>query len=367
MKLVLLNDGPGQASAYVADALAGIAGFGTVPEFLEACAVQDDLLAETARQFGEPFDRELGEPAAAAKTLRARLDARGYDVLDDPAAQRRQAESDADFDALLRTGQGEVLAQAGALAKVRQAMTKSAVAMSVAVAVAIGAAAAPDVAHAQSNALERLAKDALGGAAGAGLMGQFGKGRGRDAMRVIGGIAGVAVAESMQRPQQPPPGYPGNSAYPYPNQAYANPQAAGYGQNAGGTTPLSYDKQEKMAVQQRNYMVSRDAYARALLAAQSAEENRVLEPRSEEAAKLAAAAGGAAQTAGQRYNQVRSEFTNAYEVLARNGYVMQDFAYTYSLAQRPVSARDLAPRDMAGVPITPMQQARPAQTSGYEL
>lgn len=356
MKLVLLQDKPGRASAYSLETLAGVSGHGSVEEFLGACALRGELLQETAAQLGEPRDLEFGDYAAATKALRTRLEAQGFDVIDDPVKQQKEAERSAAFDSLLRMGQGEVLAQAGAMESIKRVMTRSAVALSAAAAIAIGGLAAPEAAHAQST-MERVAKDALGGAAGAALFGQFGKGRGKDVFRVLGAAAGVVTAESMQRPQQP-------QYQPYPNQPIpsygggypASPQYQQY--PTGGNVVMSPDKQEKMLIQQRSYMMARDTYARSLYNAQQAEENRVLDPHNSDAERAAAAAGSAAQSAGGRYNQVRGDFVNAYETMARNGYVMNDFAYSYSLAQRTVTARDISPREQ----VVSSAQAQPARS-----
>ena len=113
MRLVILNDGAGQASAYSLETLAGCAGHSSVDDFLAACRENETLLMETAQQMGEPFDREYGESNAASRELRQRLEARGYSAIDDPVTAQRREEDDREFESLLRYGQGEVLAQAG--------------------------------------------------------------------------------------------------------------------------------------------------------------------------------------------------------------------------------------------------------------
>jgi len=366
MRLVILNDGAGQASAYSLETLAGCAGHSSVDDFLAACRENETLLMETAQQMGEPFDREYGESNAASRELRQRLEARGYSAIDDPVTAQRREEDDREFESLLRYGQGEVLAQAGTLSHVKNSLTKSATAIAVAAMVAFGGLSVPNTAHAD-NSFERVAKDALGGAIGAGLLGQFGKGRGKTALQVVGAATGVVVAESLQHPQVQPNTQYQNTQYQngMNNQGYPQNGTPAYGQPGNGMTLLSYDKQEKMAIQERNFMASRDAYARALYNAQQAEENRVLDPHNDAEAKAAVAAGGAVQVAGQRYSQVRSEFAGAFEILARNGYAMNNFTYAYSLAQKPVSARDLNARDLAAVTAPIQPDARPTR-SGFE-
>lgn len=272
------------------------------------------------------------------------------------AAQQKQ--KDTDFDRQLQAARVSVLAQAGRSETVKKSFTASAAALVAAAMFAVSMA--PQQAHAGDITFERIAKDALGGAAGAALFGQFGKGRGRDAMRVIGAVAGVAVAESMQQPK--PQTYTFSMS---PGQGFSMQQNGGQNMVSGpalvgGTEILSQDKREKLAAQERSALAARDVYARALHTLQQAEENQVLSPRSKSAQQETSAANSAAQSALQQYATARADFMNACEFMAKRGYDMQEFAYNYSLMQRTVTAKDMHPRDMAEIDVQRRQYAAPA-------
>lgn len=260
--------------------------------------------------------------------------------------------SGADFDELLRTGQSAVLAQAGRFGALKKTLTKGGTAIALAALLMVGVA--PPEAHADST-MERIAKDALGGAGGAALFGQFGKGRGRDAFRLIGAVAGVAAAEALQRPQQtytvtasPTQGFSMQQQGGAAPMQYAN---NGNGALIGGVEPLAPEKREKIAAQERGAFAARDTYARSLYTLQQAEEGQVLNPRSKTATQDVANANSAAQAALQQYATARSDYMNACEFMAKRGYDMHEFAYNYSLLQRQVTAKDMNTRDLAAVEV----------------
>lgn len=260
------------------------------------------------------------------------------------------------FDQLLKSGQTSVLAQAGRFGAVKKSLTASAATLVTAAMLAVSAA--PQQAHA--GGFERIAKDALGGAAGAALFGQFGNGRGRDAMRVVGAVAGVAVAESLQQPK-PQQTYTFSAS---PSQGFSfqqnNPGLSGSSSTlSSGTEPLSLDKREKLGIQERNALQARDAYARSLYTLQQAEESQVLNPRSKTAQQELSTANSAAQTALQQYAAARGDFMNACEFMGRRGYDVQEFTHSYSLLQGQVTARDMHPKDMAEIEVQRRPSAQP--------
>lgn len=262
------------------------------------------------------------------------------------------------FDALLRSGQGIVLAQAGRMNTLSQSLTKSATALAVAAMVAI-AGVTPKVAHADNFSFERIAKDTLGGAAGAGLLGQFGKGRGKQALRVVGAVAGVAVAESLQQPRQQVFSFSTNPS----QQQVVMPQPT-FQPNlppspTGGSEQMAPEKYSRMVAQEQSALSSRDAFARSLFTLQQSAENQVLNPRSKAAMQEYTNANTGAQVAQQQYATARNDFMKAYEYMASRGYDMQNFAYSYSLLQRQVTEKDMHSRDMAEVEIQQQPYARP--------
>lgn len=348
--LKLRND---RFGAFSADLLAGCAGFGTAAEFLDACRREPDLMfqqAETAEYlFGED-----GPEDKAVKALQERLAAAGHTAIAGfPVTPVSVA--DREFEKLARAGQGVVLAQASRIESFRRSMTTAALGLATAVALAVGGIGTPQ-AHAAD--FDRIAKDFIGGAAGAALGGQFGKGRGKTVMQVVGAAAGVAVAESMQRQQQQPPGYggPGYSGGGYNSPSYGGP-------SAGGNVPLAFDAREKLGQMERSALMARDGYARSLAAVQQAEDARVLSPNDKNVYQASAAANSTSQAQGQLYNQARSEFVNAYEHLARRGYDVHEFSYSYSMTQQNVSSRDVNYRDMRGTAMPP--PAARSQNVGY--
>lgn len=266
------------------------------------------------------------------------------------------------FDQLLKSGQASVLAQAGRFGSVKKSLTATAATLVTAAMLAVSVA--PQNAHANGT-LERIAKDALGGATGAAIFGQFGKGKGRDAMRVIGAVAGVTVAESLQRPQ------PQTQTYTFSSSAYqggsVQPSNSGFslfGSGSSlpsGTEPLALDKREKLSIQERNAMQARDSYARSLFTLQQAEENQVLNPRSRAAQQELSAASSTAQVALQQYAAARGDFMNACEFMGRRGYDVQEFNHSYTLLQGQVTARDMHPKDMAEIEV----QRRPSLQPAY--
>jgi len=81
------------------------------------------------------------------------------------------------FDQLLKSGQTIGACPGRRFAAVKKSLTASAATL--VTAAMLATSVAPQAAHAGDFTFERLAKDALGGAAGAGLFGQFGKGAAR--------------------------------------------------------------------------------------------------------------------------------------------------------------------------------------------
>lgn len=269
-------------------------------------------------------------------------------------------DKEARFEQLLRSGQGAVLAQTGRLDSLRKSLTKSATVIAVAAMVAI-AGAAPEAAHAENLTFERIAKDALGGAAGAGLLGQFGKGRGKQALRVVGAVAGVAVAESLQQPRQPQQVFSFSTSQPQQQVVMQQPAFQQYAPPTptGGTEQMLPEKYSRMVAHEQAALTSRDSFARSLYTLQQAAENQVLNPRSNTAVQEYSNANTAAQVAQQQYTTARNDFMKAYEYMASRGYDVRNFAYSYSLLQRQVTEKDMHSRDMAGVEIQQQPYARP--------
>lgn len=334
---LIRHEGPKGASAYSLSLLAGCAGFASADEFVEACRDDEALLDNTARQ-AEPFIHEEGASNDAAyQEVKLRMQALKLEIAVDLPAQRG-LKAEQEFEELLRAGQGAVLVQASRLDAFRRTMTTAALALATSAALAL--TSVPQEARAEG--FDRFAKDALGGAVGAVIGGQFGKGNGRTAMQVVGALIGVGVAESLQNPKQPDA-----AAAQSPQQSDAMRQAAvrQSGVVTGGSEVLSPDKRDKMSYLERNTLASRDEYAKSLVTAQQAEDNRVLAPRDQDAYDRAVSANSTAQTYGQRYNQARSDFDNAYEYLAGRGYDVREFSYTYLLTQKQVSTKDASYRE----------------------
>lgn len=342
MNLVIIKDGPNRVSAYSTELLAGCAGYPGASEFLDACRNDQKLALDTAAQIGEPFDLQQGMDALAV--LRERLDESGHKV-DASFSTTPPPRVSSAFEGLLRAGQATVLAQVARLPDARKAMTTAAAAMATTVLVSM--AAAPE---AKAADLGRYAKDSMGALIGGAIMHNFGKGKGKVALTAFGAAAGVAIAEEMQKPRQPtPPNYgQGNASY--------QPSSVG---GMGGTEGMPADLMGKMATQQQNTLMLRDQYARALYVAQMAEDNRVVDPHNKALVEAATLANSMTRAPEQRYLQARSDFISAYEHLARRGYDVHDFAITYAMMQKQVTARDMSPQDMSG--IRPRQPAQVSQ------
>lgn len=361
MNYVILHDGPKQASAFSVSLLAGCAGYATEAEFLEACDKNEDLLMDTSRQVDPVIREEGSSDEVAAQNLRQSLQAQGCDLVEGFSAYPRSA-ADKDFEQALRGAQAAVLVQASRLPGIRKAMTTAAVALATSVAIAFSGAAP----EAHAAGIEQIAKDTLGGVLGAAVGSQFGKGRGRVAMQVLGAAAGVAAAEAMQRPQPTPaPSYGSYGSSGYPSMSQNNNQL---GTVVGGTEILTPDKHEKMIALERNTLQTRDAFARSLADAARAEDDRVLDPHDRNAYQMSLRASTTTQTYNQNYAQAKNDFVNAYEYLARRGYDVHEFSFTYSVAQRQVTARDVSYRDMRGVsPAEPVAQPRAAILNANSL
>lgn len=343
MNLMIVKDGPGQASAYSAELMAGCSGYPAAEEFVAAYRDNERLAVEIARLVGEPFDQEKG--ANAATVLKERLVANGHAVNATFSGTPKPKVSQT-FEGLLRTGQAAVLAQVSRLPTARKAMTTAAMAMASTVLMSFGTAP-----EAQAADLGRYAKDSIGGIIGGAIMHNFGKGKGKTALTALGVAAGVAIAEEMQKPRNPQSNYS-------PGSGFYQPSVGGM----GGTEQLPLEIMSKMSAQQTNVLMLRDQYARALYIAQMAEDNRVVDPQNKALVEAATLAKSMARAPEQRYAQVRSDFAAAYEHLARRGYDMHDFAYTYSVLQKPITARDMNPQDMSGVQA---QHQRPQTTQEF--
>lgn len=350
MSYLILQSEPKRVSAYSISLLAGCAGFATDDDFLDACCSDDSLLSSTARQV-DPFMSEEGDEAVAETTIRQRLRAIHADIVEAPLSA-----NDKKFEDLLRAGQGAVLVQASRLEGIRKGMTTAAIVLATTVGLALSAAAP----QAHAGGIDQFAKDTIGGVIGAAIGGNFGQGRGRVAMQVLGAAAGIAIAESLQRQQQA-----ANNGAGVPGYGQANNQNQ-VGTVAGGSEQLSPDKRDKMMHLERNALASRDAFAKSLAVAQQAEDNRMLDPRDRNAYQSSLAASTATQTYNQAYSQARSDFVNAFEYLAKRGYDVHEFSYSYAMAQRQVTAKDVNYRDMqaAAAPVYSSEQPRAAVLNG---
>lgn len=317
MNLVIIKDGPSRVSAYSAELLAGCAGYPGATEFLEACRNNQKLALDTAAQVDEPFDCQRGTDSLTV--LKERLAATGHEVSASFSTTPKPSIS-AEFASLLRAGQAAVIAQVSRLPNAQKAMTTAAAAMATAVLVSMAA-----VPEAQAADLGRYAKDAMGGLVGGAIMHNFGRGKGKTALTAFGVAAGVAIAEEMQKSRR--------------------------SGTMGGAQPLSPEVMGKMASLQQTSLLMRDQYARARYVAQMAEDNRVLDPRNNGLVEAAALANSMAREPEQRYIQARNDFFTAYEHLARSGYDVRDFTYAYTALQKPVTARDMSPRDMSGIQL----------------
>jgi len=116
----------------------------------------------------------------------------------------------------------------------------------------------------------------------------------RDAMRVIGAVAGVAVAESLQQPKpqqtytfsmSPSQGFSFQQNNPGHESWHEQPrriiQTGAYAGLGSGTEQMAPDKRDKLAIQERNALQARDTYARSLYTLQQAEENQALRDQAE--------------------------------------------------------------------------------------
>ena len=331
---LIRHEGPKGASAYSLSLLAGCAGFASADEFVEACRDDEALLNNTVGQ-AEPFIHEEGASSDAAyQEVKTRMQALKLDIAVDLPAQR-DLKAKQEFEELLRAGQGAVLVQASRLDAFRRTMTNAALVLATSAALAL--ASVPQEARAEG--FDRFAKDALGGAVGAVIGGQFGGGNGRVAMQVVGALIGVGVAESLQNPKQP------DAAAAQQSDAMRQAAVRQSGVVTGGSEVLSPDKRDKMSYLERNTLASRDEYAKSLVTAQQAEDNRMLAPRDQDAYDRAVSTNTTARTYGQRYNQARSDFDNAYEYLAGRGYDVREFSYTYLLTQKQVTTKDAGYRE----------------------
>lgn len=358
MAYLVLQEGNNGASAYSLSLLAGCAGYGTEEEFIAACEQNSALMLDTVRQ-ATPFIHEEGSGKEAAyQAVKSRLASLRLEIaVDLPAIEAARAkESSQEFEALLRVGQGAVLVQTSRIRSFRKSMTTAAIALATAAALSLS------MIPRDANAFDfkQILSDTLGGTIGGAIGSKIGGGNGRVLATAVGAAVGVQVAEQIRKPQsQPPQQSPQPSREEGAQAARPVANQDQYGMVSGGTTVMSPDKRDKMVYLERNLLSTRDAFAKSLSEAQQAEDNRMLSPHDRDAYERAVAANTATQSYGQRYNQARSDFDNAYEYLARRGYDVHEYAYTYMLTQKQVTAQDVNYRDMARPEQQQQRAARP--------
>lgn len=261
----------------------------------------------------------------------------------------------------------------------------SAASLAFATAVALALSGAPE-AHAQ-NSLKRAAIDTFAGLVGGAAGAQVGGGNGRRVAAAAGAAAGVWIAESMQENGADPRASYGqdgsvsnfgptgwnnssmsgmqpvrqsarqaarlraepadagrwhNTRVPGMEQAGSRPTAL-----ESGATPLSRERLEKLKGMEAAYLRARDDYAQALFASEQAQDDAMLEPGSQSAAKSLKAAQERVADAQQSYGASRTSFVSAVEYMGQRGYDVVQFSLSHRLAAKPVSSDDMSRASLA--------------------
>lgn len=258
--------------------------------------------------------------------------------------------------AALQMASVAVVAQASRHNSLKDKLT--AVSISVASAVALSMSVAPTDAHAQEvNQLKRAAQTTLGALIGGGLGSQVGKGNGKTLATGIGATAGVIIAEELRGDQDPR--RVNNSGYQ--NQgfgprdfgptgvvpAYNNGRTSQ--QNAvlqSGSEPLNADRLNKLTAKEQGFLSARDQFARSKFMALQAQDDAVLSPRNKQLEEISIQTANREASARNTYEDARNEFVSAVEYLGKRGYDVQQFAYSYNLAYRQVTSKDMVRRDV---------------------
>lgn len=234
-------------------------------------------------------------------------------------------------------------------------------------------------AHAE-NTVKRAAIDTFAGIAGAAVGSQFGGGNGKKMATAAGAAAGVWIAESMQEDSRGsqrgtyndgsassfgPTGWSNSSTQnmqPIRQSArqvariqgdsgqvgrWSNAQVPGMSQAAArvglmsGTTALNGDRLYKLKSLEGAFLRTRDNYAKALFAAEQAQDDAVLDRGSRDASRASNKAMERVVEVQQAYGAARSIFVEAVEHLGERGYNVVAFSYSHRIAAARVTSDDM--------------------------
>lgn len=260
------------------------------------------------------------------------------------------------LNAALQVASVAVVAQASRQNSLKEKLTE--VSVAVATSMALTLAIAPSDAHAQEvNQLKRAAQNTLGALIGGGIGSQFGKGNGKTLATGIGATTGVIITEELRGDSDQR--RTNNSRYD--NQGFGprdfGPSGLNNSYNIGrantsnavlqsGPEPLSSDRLNKLTAKEQNFLAARDQFARAKYLALQAQDDAVLSPRNRQLEEISIHAANQEAATRNTYVEARNEFVSALEYFGNRGYDVQQFAYTYNLANRQVTSKDMSKRDL---------------------
>lgn len=251
-----------------------------------------------------------------------------------------------DFTAALNEARSYALAQTGVhtdglLTSSAKRLKEHVLAAGFAAAVVAGGAGA-NPAHADGLSIGQV----VGAIVGAGIGSQFGGGGAKVVTGVAGALTGAWAGDKITGPQDPKASVDRSVVRGMMLQSESRAGSLSLPTTGQDLPP---EKHEALSKLQGHAIEARDAYARSLYAIQQAEDERVLNPRSQAATNALSAARAAASGAREEFRGRSYEFNEAARLLGSRGYSMKDFAAAYQLMQREVTAGDQAPLDMAEI------------------
>ncbi|MFC5511007.1 hypothetical protein ACFPOU_07700 [Massilia jejuensis] len=227
--------------------------------------------------------------------------------------------------------------------------------------------AAPAPAQAQNNQVMRTAADVFGGVVGGAIGSQIGGGSGKKAATAAGVAAGVWAAEALQQDSAPTQRgrtfvSSGSSIGPVISPGWSNTRVSGAEprmiqsrvverqmQLPSGTTQLSDERMSKLVAMEGMFLAARDGYARAIFAAEQANDDAVLEPGARGVVQRQAATRAQQRQAQTEFESARSTFVSAVEHMGSRGYDVHYFAASHKMAQARVTANDMRRGDVVRV------------------
>jgi len=321
MQVIVIRDG-GVSRVYDANFVAGYLGHDDT-EVFQTMRVGSDLV-ESVRSI-DPISEHVNVTQSA---LFRTLEAEGHEVLSTGVQLHEQQSLNA-VDDSYKAGLAAVLLQAVRIDNIKLLLTRTATVVAAAAAVSL-CAGTVSVAHAEDvgnsgNTGSRVTKDILGGSIGAILGHQIGKGRGRTLATILGGAAGVAVAEGLQNQRGSGPSLP------------------------SGSQPLPADRQAGLTSLERSFLSARNDYAKAIQADERGQEEVMLDRYNKVVGERWIGLHNAALASSAEYERQKNSFVSAAQYFGQHGYNVKDYSMSYSLALAPVSARDVARNDLARV------------------